>query len=142
MLFLGMTTIFVPSRIESGFGQGLSEFLKIVDHISELDAEEPLEFNMTGCKFLTPFFVLPLVLFIKQERLKRQIDCNPNFGVSFRNYADLISFPNGLKPENIIGGDYESYLDKYSLKNFIPIIDFPAARNSQATNIRDTFLNV
>jgi hypothetical protein len=132
----------VPSRIGSGFGEGLSSFFRVLNQVSTLAPYESIEFDMSGCQFLTPSFLLPLALLIKQEEGKREVLCPRQLLPSFHIYADLISFPSGLKPENIMGGDYESYLEKYTNKTFIPVIDFPAGESDGSTHIRNAFLGV
>ena len=62
-----MTRITFPTRISPAFGHGFNEFFIILNRIRELNPHEPIELDMTNCSFLTPFFILPIVLLIKEE---------------------------------------------------------------------------
>jgi len=138
-----MRIIQIPSRINDGFGDGLNWFFSILRQVRAVPPDEAIEMDMTGCNFLNPFFLLPFMLLVKGEGKERPITIrNDGNNEGFRIYTDLISFGNGLQPENIPGGNYEALLNEYGGKTYIPIINFPANRNNLDTAIRDNFMNV
>jgi hypothetical protein len=137
-----MATIKVPSRISDNFGDGLDQFFLIVGQINDCPINEAIELDMTSCTFLTPFFLLPLMVLIKSLELERKIDIRNDAPSSyFRTYLDYIHFGDGLLPESTTVGEYDSLLDQYSAKTYIPIINFPATRSKGDTDIRDKFLS-
>lgn len=138
-----MAIIHIPLRISDNFGDGFDQFLMIMRKIRSVPQEEPIELDMTTCSFLNPFFLLPFMLLANEEGKIRQISIRNNgTNHSFRSYLNLISFGSGLQPENIADDNYESVLNQYGSKTYIPIINFPATRTHIDTDIRDQFMNV
>ncbi len=139
-----MAIIKAPSRIDPKFGDGFNQFLRILERVNniKLDNEELL-IDMSGCSFLTPFFLLPLVVLIEREKAKRPVTIIKDIKSKYcKEYLDLISFEGGMRPEDIVDQKYQEKLQPYENLNYIPIVSFPANRTDQSINIRDTFMSV
>ncbi len=56
-------------------------------------------------------------------------------------YMQLLKFPDGINPEGINDLRYEHFFKQYSIKTYIPLINFPTSESSHITQIRDEFLS-
>ena len=139
-----MAIIQAPSRIDPRFGDGFNQFLRILERVNNIKlADEELLIDMSGCNFLTPFFLLPLAVLIEREKKKRPVTIIKDIKSKYcKEYLDFISFEGGLRPEDIIGQTYKEKLTPYENLNYIPIVNFPANRTDQGITIRDTFMSV
>lgn len=139
-----MRSINIPSRVNHGFGSGLSIFLSVLEQIESIPEGEAVQLDMGRCEFLNPFLLLPLMLLVEAEKRKGREITVQSAGQSsyFRDYLNLIAFAGGLRPEDIAGGAYTEALGKYEKKTYIPIISFPATRSQTDTSIRDNFLGI
>lgn len=137
-----MAVINIPNRISDNFGDGLDQFFVIVGEIRNHPGSEPIELDMTSCIFSNPFFLLPLMAFIKAAAPERTFTIrNDGSNLGFRSYLDRIHFGKGLLPESTTSEKYDSLLEQYSAKTYIPIINFPATRLKDDVEIRDKFLS-
>jgi anti-sigma regulatory factor (Ser/Thr protein kinase) len=138
-----MAVIKLPARISDNFGDGLNNFFRIMEKIRSHNLHEPVELDFTPCAFLTPFFLLPLTLLITEERKHRVITIiNNSKNNGCKSYLENIHFENGLQPESISAKNYEAVFNKYLTKTYIPLINFPASRELNNTQVRDSFLSV
>lgn len=136
-----MKLIKIKKRISDNFGDSIAELFRVIEMIYDLPQEEEVIIDMNDCKFLTPPFLLGLMLIIKKLSQSRFIHLNNKFiDQGFGSYLTTIHFENGLQPE-LIEGDYDSYLSQFEHKTYIPIINFPATRLGNDTGIRDGFLS-
>lgn len=137
-----MAIIKVPKRINDNFGDGFNHFFDILSQVQQLSEKEPIILDMRECVFLTPFLILPLSLLIKKEKGKREIEIRfPESEASIKKYLQLIRFNSGLQPEAYPDQQYSQLTEDFSDKTYIPIIDFPADRANNHTDIRDKFLS-
>jgi hypothetical protein len=136
-----MAIIKVPNRITDNFGDGLNKFFSILEKVQTVEKDEEITFDLTTCSFLTPFFLLPFFLLIQIESAKREVKFILPEDLNFASYLQFIHFNSGLKPEDFIMGDYEKLMNEYSKKKYIPLIDFPADRLMNNSDIRDNFLS-
>lgn len=137
-----MASIKFPKRINDNFGDGLNHFFDILSQVQSLSDKEALILDMRECVFLTPFFLLPITLLISKESDKRKVDILfPESKSGIHEYLRSIRFHEGLRPETFPNTQYSMLLEDFSGKNYIPIIDFPADRDSKNIETRDSFLS-
>ncbi|HVI48145.1 MAG TPA: hypothetical protein VM802_24975 [Chitinophaga sp.] len=136
-----MAEIKLPGRITDNFGDGLRHFFSILEKVKRLDTQEAITFDMSCCTFLTPLFLLPFFLLIKQERKNREIIITPPTHTGLSSYLHFTHFYSGLQPENLANDNYLQLMNEYGSKTYIPILDFPADRFNNNTEIRDSFLS-
>lgn len=100
---------------------GLSEALKVCSWVSKSpDAEDVLDFSLTT--FITPAFVIPLTIFLKSQ-VKDIAVCN------LSDYLRLIHFDTlGADSGTMRKAEFSAFMEKFSRKNYIPIIKFPATK--------------
>jgi hypothetical protein len=82
------------------------------------------------------------MVFIKSLEPERKfIVRNDGSNLEFRSYLERIHFGSGLLPESAAAEGYDSLIEPYSAKTYIPIINFPATRLKNEAEIRDKFLS-
>jgi hypothetical protein len=135
-----MTNIVVSPRIAERFGAGIGEYLRILQEIALLPPDAPLCFDFRRCVFLTPFALLPLVLLMQRQAKQRQVHHKlPPGAGGVGAYLKHIFFPEGLSPEALMQTQGSYDLDRYVVKTYIPVTNFPAQRTAAATHQRDKF---
>lgn len=101
-------------------GEAFNQLFKIILAMEQSDDEE-FVWNFNRTSFLTPFFILPLMLY--RDKCGKNITCI-NISDSMGIYFDAINFESGTIAEEI--EDFHMYMKKFSNKRYIPIINFPA----------------
>jgi hypothetical protein len=97
---------------------GLSYTFKIMEMIESCEEEE-FTIDCSKTKFVSPAFVLPLMILVKGS----------NKNISFTNltsYLSTIHFGNGFCADNIRIQEFRAIMEEYKRKTYIPIINFPA----------------
>lgn len=136
-----MKVITIKKRISDNFGDPIAELFRVMEEIYHMLPNEEVIIDMKDCKFLTPPFLLGLMLIVQKLSKGRFIHIGDKFNDQrFSSYLKTIHFETSLRPELIEGG-YDSYLSQFERKTYIPIIDFPATRFGNDTAIRDGFLS-
>jgi anti-sigma regulatory factor (Ser/Thr protein kinase) len=108
----------ISANIGDKFSQGLQDVLSVIDHIHQSEDEEDILVFQNDV-FVTPLFILPLLVYI--SGCPKKIICQINNG-----YLDTIKFGSGgLKPDELGFNAFHNLLDKCSFKTYIPIISFP-----------------
>jgi len=122
----------ISANIGDKFSQGLQEVLSVIDHIHQSEDEEDVLVFQNDV-FVTPLFILPLLVYI--SGCPKKIICQINNG-----YLDTIKFGSGgLKPDELGFNAFHHLLDKCSFKTYIPIISFPT--NKEYTRERNDILS-
>jgi anti-sigma regulatory factor (Ser/Thr protein kinase) len=104
------------------FLNGLQAVLALIDQINKSkDALDIIDFE--GTSFVTPLFILPLMVFIKG--CKKQIQFT-----NVNTYLNTVCFGDGLRPDDMRNSKFIAVLECYSRKTYIPIISFPAQNNT------------
>jgi anti-sigma regulatory factor (Ser/Thr protein kinase) len=104
-------------------GEAFNYLFKIILE-TESSKTENIEWNFQNSTFLTPFFLLPLMLY--KEKCNKKISCT-NCSVNLESYFNIINFNvGGLNPQLLIDG-FEDVIRTYKNKTYIPIINFPAS---------------
>ena len=140
-----MITIVAPRRITDNFGDGFDKLFPIMEQIGKLAPEEAIIIDMHQCLLLTPFFLLPFFLLLQKETAHRVVTIQTREGdYNFTGYLKDIYFSpsfKGFEPENYANKGYTAFLETYADKTYIPIINFPARRGENSTEIRDHLLS-
>ena len=128
----------LKDRISDNFGDPILELFKILEVINT-NPDSEIVINLSDCEFSYPFILTAIsVLNNNNERIIINANCkNP----AFSEYLKYINFFIGMKPDELNTLDFANLLLKYETKTYIPIINFPVARNHTSTLIRDRFLS-
>lgn len=96
-----------------------------IDAINQINgsAAETLKLDFSNVGFITPLYVLPLVVFLN--------GCNKSIEIVGTNdYLQAIGFASGMQPDKMRKSEFLAIMESYSRKTFIPIINFPATKES------------
>ncbi len=109
----------VSANIGDKFLRGLQEVLNVIDLINRSDDDEDVIIFQNSI-FVTPLFILPLLVYVN--------GCNKRIRYQYsNNYLDTIQFGNGgMKPDKLESFKFHEFMESYSYKTYIPIINFPA----------------
>lgn len=101
---------------------GLLEAMNAINQINETSDEKiTLDFSDVG--FVTPLYVLPLVVFLN--------GCSKDITITnVSEYLQTIGFTNGMQPDKMRKSEFLAIIEKYSRKTYIPIVSFPTTRDS------------
>lgn len=107
---------------DTKMSDGLLAAMDVVDQINGCeDKDITIDFSRVG--FVTPLYVLPLVVFIN--------GCSKRISITNINeYLQTIEFEKGLQPDKLRKSQFLAIMEKYSRKTYIPIISFPATKDS------------
>lgn len=101
---------------------GLLEAMNAINRINEAP-EEKITLDFSGVDFVTPLYVLPLMVFLNSCQKDITI-------VNVGEYLDTIGFTKGIYPDKMRKSEFLAVIEKYSRKNYIPIVSFPATKES------------
>lgn len=101
---------------------GLLEAMNVINQINEAP-EEKITLDFSGVDFATPLYVLPLMVFLNSCQKYITI-------VNVGEYLDTIGFTKGIYPDKMRKSEFLAVIEKYSRKNYIPIVSFPATKES------------
>jgi hypothetical protein len=133
--------IFVPSNTLDSYGQGMSQFLSILEKLQKSDFNAQINIDMTRCRFLNPSLILPLMLYVQEERWWRDVNIILPASGKFAEYCMLIYFHGGLKPESFTSEHLAAKISSYASRSYLPIVNFPAVDNFNANRIRRRVLS-
>ncbi len=107
---------------DSRMSDGLLAAMDTINQINEAD-DDSVTLDFSKVKFVTPLFVLPLVVFLN--------GCSKNVTiVNLGEYMQTIGFADGMCPDKMRKSEFIAIMEKYSQKTYIPIISFPATKDS------------
>lgn len=139
-----MATIEAPKRVNDNFGDGLNKFFNIVEEVRRLQPGEDIVIDMNQCVFLTPFFLLPVFLFLRKQSEQNNIIIQTHEGYhNCTAYLKNIFFTpgfDGFTPEVYPRDTYVTLLETYARKTYIPVTSFPVSRKAETTETRDHLL--
>ena len=99
--------------------------LAVIDtiHLINETTDENITLDFSDVKFITPLFVLPLVVYLNS--------CDKNITiVNMHEYLQTIGFATGMCPDKMRKSEFVAIMEKYSQKTYIPIVSFPATKDS------------
>lgn len=105
-----------PEKLSSGFSAALRICKKINDSQDQRDV-----IDFSHARFVTPTFVMPLLVYIKKSAKGISIDHTDG-------YLNSICFDRlGVSSGVMRKSEFAAYLEQFSRKRYIPLISFPAA---------------
>jgi hypothetical protein len=138
-----MVSIKVIPDIGFNFGSPINELLKVWTEI-ETKKKQQLLVDLSGCRFSNPFFLLGLYLLYRHCKsegydIELNIDCKNEY---FLAYLNLTYFRGGFKPDDQPIGEYNTVLDSYRYKTYLPLTNFPSGDDASSTNVREKVLEL
>lgn len=135
----------LPERISPRFGESIAflafDILERVNIFHADETDRTALINVSPCRFITPLISTPLAcLQHRFTRLGRDFTVRCDAGAPFHSYGNIIHFPVGLRPEDVLNGNFERALSRYRDKTYIPILNFSARINAQANVMRENAL--
>lgn len=105
---------------DNRMSDGLLAAMSTINQINEIsNTNFTLDFTNVG--FVTPLYVLPLVVFLNS--------CDKEIKIVNKNdYLRTIGFPNGIHPDKMRNSEFLAVIERYSRKSYIPIISFPTTK--------------
>ncbi len=109
---------------------GLLEAMDAINRIN-LSTDEDITLDFSEVGFVTPLYVLPLVVFLN--------GCRRNIAIAHTGeYLRTIGFPKGMYPDKMRRSEFIAVMERYSRMTYIPIVSFPAAK--ECDDEKDTIL--
>ncbi|MBE6186072.1 MAG: hypothetical protein IJN45_07070 [Alistipes sp.] len=106
---------------DNKMSDGLQAAIDVINQINNSN-DENLTIDFSNIGFVTPLYVLPLVVFIN--------GCDKNIVVTNTNeYLKTIGFTSGVQPDMMRKSEFLAIMEQYSRKTYIPIISFPATKD-------------
>lgn len=107
---------------------GLIPVVRIMQRVSG-SQEESLEIDFSHTKFISPVFVLSLIVFLSS--------CGKFYKFSNLNdYLTVIGLGNGgIRPDRMRRSEFLATMEGYIRRTYIPIINFPAKAESDEKDI-------
>lgn len=120
-----MASIKLKTNIKDDkMSDGLLYAMKAINTINESE-DEFIEIDFSEVGFVTPLYVLPLVMFINS--------CNKKISINNINeYLETIKFSNGMYPDRMRKTEFKAIMQEYTHKTYIPIISFPSTKSTES----------
>jgi hypothetical protein len=138
-------TIAIDNLTSNDFYKIMISLFSFIKQYKESEEHDEILFDLTQCKFSSPFLLTPICSLFRNLRQKTDkvlsISTNDDNN-GFNHYLDLIKFPNGLDPLTLEHPDYQSCLDDYNGKTYIPIICLPNDYRQEVANVRNEFFSL
>lgn len=127
--------ILMPQSVNATqIGEAFNHLFRIILEMEKSEDEDCI-WNFKNTTFITPFFILPLMLY--RDKCGKNISC-VNISDGMRYYFDAINFDHNVIADEI--DDFHGCMDKYSDKRYIPIICFPACKSKD--DIKNDIISV
>lgn len=124
------------------FGQIKSQLRSIRDIIKIINENDQDEycFDFRNISFVAPTYILSLSAIIDTLRSGGKSISLINISNSgLKLYLDTIHFPDGFKPDEI--ENWETQLNRFNGKNYIPIVNFSTAQSLSETTLRNDIIS-
>lgn len=129
--------VYLEENLSDSVGFQLNELSKIIEKTEAGAAHVEIDFR--NVKFLNPTVILGIASLIFTYR-KKGITCETiSVPTEIQGYLNTIKFPNGIFPHLEV--EWETILNNYDSKNYLPIINFPADSSNDSTSVRDAVLS-
>lgn len=107
---------------DNKMSDGLLAAMNTINQISE-SSEKYITLDFSEVEFVTPLYVLPLVVFLNS--------CNKDVTITNANaYLQTIGFTKGMYPDKMRKSEFLAIMEKYSHETYIPIVSFPATKDN------------
>lgn len=111
-------------KISDQFLSGLVPVFNIMEQVNSANTTEEIMIDFTHASFVTPIFVLPLMIFLKDEKHKVTTS-------NTTEYLSVIRWEKGLIADEMRLSTFKALIEGFSSKTYIPIINFPATNDSE-----------
>ena len=102
---------------------GLVPAISIMSHIESLPEREMVTIDFSDTVFITPLCVLSLIVYLNRCGRKVLLRSVPG-------YLETIGIVNGgIRPDLMRRTEFLAAMEKYSIKSYIPIVNFAAGKN-------------
>ena len=129
--------IYLEQNKTDSIGFQVSELAKITEKLKS--GSESIKIDLKNVSFLNPTIILGISSLLFMYR-KKGVNCELiSVSPELQKYLNTIKFPQGIFPA--LEGDWDSILDSYSGKNYLPIINFPSDNLNDNAVIRDAVLS-
>ena len=89
--------------------------IELINQINAITDDKTVRMDFADVGFVAPLYVLPLVVFLN--------GCNRNVEiVNIGGYLENIGFEQGLSPDKMRKSEFLAVMEKYSKRDYIPII--------------------
>lgn len=106
--------------------------IDLIHRINTSGATDRLRLDFSETGFITPLYIVPLVVYLNT--------CERDIEIShLSKYLQTIEFNRGLLPDQMRKSEFLAIMEKYSRKTYIPIVNFPATKDSD--DKKDTILS-
>lgn len=103
----------------------MNGLLPMVSIMSRIEASEDNKviIDFSNTKFISPVFILSLMIYV----IKAQKDIQY---INLNDYMKAFHLNNGIISDNLRNSEFLAIMEKYAKNTYIPIINFPAQKNS------------
>jgi hypothetical protein len=124
----------------NSFGAQLDEIIAFLGFLKENSDPGNITLGLKNLEFVHPLFILPLAV-LYNDLNTRGIKLTVELPIQNRcfSYLKKIKFPEGIQPDKL--PDWEKALNRFSGKNYFPIINFTTERTTEHTKIRERLLS-
>lgn len=127
--------IYMPHAVNDiRIGEAFNHLFRIILKMENSDDDDFI-WNFQYTAFVTPFFLLPLMLY--RDKCGKNVVCK-NISDSVKSYLDSIHFEGGVVADSV--SDFHNYMEYFSMKKYIPIIKFPGCKSKDS--IKNDILSV
>ena len=107
---------------DNKMSDGLLAAMNTINQISG-SAEKSITLDFSEVRFVTPLYVLPLVVFLN--------GCDKDVTITNASaYLQTIGFTKGMYPDKMRKSEFLAIMEKYSHATYIPIVSFPATKDN------------
>lgn len=126
---------------DNSFGAQIHKIISLLFHLSAHAPGSNYVFNLKNLRFVHPLFILALAAY--KEILQRDgtdIEIVSPIESGCNDYIDKIHFPCGIRPDHL--SSWATVLQSYEMKNYLPIINFPAATTGPYVDLTNNLLSL
>lgn len=122
--------------VNDSIGAQLAVLIEVLKKI-KAENKKYIIFDFSKIKFVYPVFITSissLIAYLKENGYEVY-----HSGINNSSYLQTVFFPDGLKPDEL--PLWETTLNNYSGKTYLPVINFSASRKKEETEIRENVLS-
>lgn len=94
---------------------------------------EDVTLDFSGFKFSPPLLSVFFASFLERNQHVKFVNYNPT------TYLEFIAFPNGFKPDQIVG--WESVLSNYKSRSYLPLVHFNTSKGRIESKERNNVIS-
>lgn len=136
--------IFIKERISDNFGDSINEVMRIMGIVSKREKSDSIiVFDFSKSLFSNPFLLVALHLLAKRY-VKEGLEVSytwPKGNQGYSEYLHLVNYPNTLKAAEFSENDFDSLMQGYLNKTYIPLTSFTTSKQEKLTLSREKTLS-